>query len=212
MIKLHGMHLSNYTAIVRTALTEKGIPFEFVVSVPSQDQGYLAKSPMGKVPCLETDEGFLAETHPILDYLEELKPEPALLPKAPFARAKVRELVQAMELYIELVARRGLGLLFGREVAEEVKASMKKDLPKGLAAVGRLVKFSPWIAGEQFTYADLFGYYTFALGNLLAKGNAGIDLLAALPGAQEWSQRVAARGPVKAADADMAKAREAMRR
>jgi glutathione S-transferase len=212
MIKLHGIALSNYTAAVRTALAEKDVPYEFVVAMPSQDEAYLAKSPMGKVPCIETDEGFLAETHPILDYLEDLKPEPALLPSAPFARAKVRELVQAMELYIELVARKGIGLLFGRDVPDHIKASMKRELPKGLAAVGRLVKFSPWIAGEQFTYADLFGYYTFTLGNMLAKGNADIDLLAALPGAQEWYQRVGARDSVKAADADMAKAQAAMRK
>jgi glutathione S-transferase len=212
MIKLHGIALSNYTNVVRTALVEKGIPYEFVVAMPSQEDDYLAKSPMGKVPCLETDEGFLAETHPILDYLEEIHPVPTLLPSTPFARAKVRELVQSLELYIELAARKGLGLLFGRDVPDHVKESMKRELPKGLAAVGRLVKFSPWIAGDQFTYADLFGYYTFALGNLLAKGNADIDLLAGLPGAAEWFARVGARDSVKAADADMAKAQAAMRR
>jgi glutathione S-transferase len=208
MIKLHGAPLSNYYNMVKTALIEKNIPFEAVLARPSQEPTYLAMSPMGKIPCIQTDAGYLAETHAILDYLEDIRPTPALLPADPFARAKVRELVQSLELYVELPARRGIGFLFGREVPEEVKAELARDLPKGIAAVGKLVKFSPWIAGEQFTYADLFGYWTFALANLSAKQNAGIDLLAQLPGAQAWYDAVGARDSVKQALADQAAARK----
>jgi len=208
MIKLHGAPLSNYYNVVKTALLEKNIPFEAVLARPSQEPTYLAMSPMGKIPCIQTDAGYLAETHAILDYLEDIQPAPALLPADPFARAKVRELVQSLELYIELVARRGLGFLFGREVPEDVKAEIARDLPKGITAVSKLVKFSPWIAGDQFTYADLFGYWTFALANLSAKQNAGIDLLAQIPGAQAWYDAVAARGSVKQALADQAAARK----
>ena len=208
MIKLHGAPLSNYYNMVKTALIEKNIPFEAVLTRPSQEPTYLAMSPMGKIPCIQTDAGYLAETHAILDYLEDIRPTPALLPADPFARAKVRELVQSLELYIELPARRGIGFLFGREVPEEVKADLARDLPKGIAAVGKLVKFSPWIAGDQFTYADLFGYWTFALASLSAKQNAGIDLLAQIPGAQAWYDAVAARDSVKQALADQAAARK----
>ena len=209
MIRLHGALLSNYYNITKTALLEKHIPFEEVFSPPSQDPDYLAKSPMGKIPCIETEHGFLAETHAILDYLEDLQPSPPLLPAEPFARAKVRELVQSLELYIELVARRGLGVVFGREVSDGVKAGIASDLPKGIAAINRLARFSPWVAGSQFTYADLFGYWTFSLANLSAKQNAGIDLLAQIPGAQAWYDAVASRDSVKQALADQAAARKA---
>ena len=209
MIKLHGAPLSNYYNTVKTALLEKNIPFEAVFSPPSQDPAYLAKSPMGKIPCIETEAGFLSETHAILDYLEELQPSPALLPADLFARAKVRELVQSIELYVELVARRGLGGLFGRDVAADVKDGIASDLPKGIAAINKLVKFSPWIAGNQFTYADLSGYWAFSLASLSAKQNAGIDLFAAVPGSQAWYEAVAARPSVKQALADQAAARKA---
>jgi glutathione S-transferase len=209
MIKLHGVPGSNYYNIVKTALLEKGMAFEPVVAPPSQEPAYLAKSAMGKIPCIETSQGFIAETHAILDYLEDLQPQPALLPTDAFARAKVRELVQSIELYVELVARRGFGVLFGREVANDVKEALKQDLPKGIAAVRKLAQFSPWIAGAQFTYADLFGYWSFALANLSAKQNAGIDLLAEIPGAQAWYDKVAARDSVKRALADQAAARKA---
>lgn len=207
MIKLYGAPLSNYYNMVKTALLEKGIEFEAVMAPPSQEEEYLAKSAMGKIPCIETDDGFLAESIPILEYLEETYPEPALLPSDAFARAKVRELAQSLELNIELVARRGFGALRGNEVPNDVKDGIKNDLTRGIGAIKRLSTFSPWIAGSEFTYADLVGYFTFTLGNRSAQLNADINLLAEMPGAQEWFDKVAARDSVKQAEADQAAAR-----
>ncbi len=209
MLKLYGAPLSNYYNMVKCALLEKNIAYDAVLAPPSQDDAYLAKSKMGKIPCIETEKGFLAETHAILDYLEETQPKPALLPADPFARAKVRELVQSLELYIELVARRGFGALRGMEVAADVKEGIKKDLTKGAVALAKLTVFKPWIAGEQFTYADLFGYWTFSLATLSAKANADMDLLAQIPGAAAWYEKVGARESVKTALADQAAARKA---
>lgn len=209
MLKLHGAALSNYYNMAKTALLEKGIAFEEVLTPPSQEPTYLARSPMGKIPCLETERGFLSETNAILEYLEETQPEPALLPADPFERAKVRELAQALELYVELVARRGYGALRGQPVPDDVKASIGADLAKGAAAVARLAKFSPWIAGERFTYADLVGYFTFFLATLSAKANADLALLEQIPGASEWYERVGERDSVKKALADQAAMRKA---
>jgi glutathione S-transferase len=212
MIKLHGIALSNYTNMVRTAMVEKNIPYEFVLAPPSQDQAYTSRSPMGKVPLLEVSEGLLTETHAILDYLEDLQPEPALLPSGAFERAKVRELCSALELYIELVGRKGIGVLFGKDTPEHIKKGMMRDLPRGMKAIGQLTKFSPWIAGDQFTYADLFGYYAFMLANTLSEANNKMNLFELLDGSAEWFARVGERDSVKQANTDMAKAREAMGR
>jgi glutathione S-transferase len=207
MIKLYGAPLSNYYNMVKTGLLEKGIEFEAIMAPPSQEDDYLAKSAMGKIPCIETDEGFLAESMAILDYLEEAHPEPALLPSAAFARAKVRELAQSLELYLELVARRGYGALQGKAVAEDVREGIRTDLTRGVGAIKRLAAFSPWIAGESFTYADLIGYFTFTYGNLSAKANAELDLFAEIPGSQAWYDKVGARDSVKQAEADLAATR-----
>ena len=72
MIKLHGMPLSNYYNVVKCVMLEQGIPFEEINVRPSQDQDYLSKSPMGKVPCMETDEGFLTETAVMLEFIEDI--------------------------------------------------------------------------------------------------------------------------------------------
>lgn len=202
MLKLYGVPFSNYYNMVKCALLEKGIDFEEVVTRPSQEADYLAKSAMGKVPCIETEKGFLAETLAILDYLEDAYPEHPLLPADPFERAKVRELSQSLALYLELVARRGFGVLRGMEVPDSVKDVLKTDLPKGAAAIAKLTRFSPWIAGDDFTYADLVGYFTFIYAVRSADENIGFDLYEAIPGSKAWSEKLAGRDSIKKALAD----------
>lgn len=178
MIRLHGMPRSNYYSLVKAALLEKSVPFEEVAAQPSQDEGYLAKSPMGKVPCLETEQGFLSESLAILDYLENIRPEPALLPRDPFQRAKVIELIRHLELDVELVARRCLpAAFFGATASEETLKSTRRDLERGMKAVSRLLECSPHAAGPTFTAADLYVFYTFTLASAIVKTVFGTDLL-----------------------------------
>lgn len=47
---------------------------------------------MGKIPCIEGPEGFLAESIAILEYLKDVGPSPALLPGSPFERARPEKL------------------------------------------------------------------------------------------------------------------------
>ena len=211
MLKLYGVPLSNYYNMVKVSLLEKRLPFEEVRQGGVQEEAYLAKSPMGKIPVLETEHGFISETHVILDYLEDAfpSPTPAFLPANPYARAKVRELTQYIALYLELVARRGFGVIFKREVADDVKAGIKADMTKNIAAVKRLLKFSPWVAGQDMSYADFVLYYTLALANDATKANTDIDLVKEL-GAEAWHARMAARDSVHAADVASAAHRKSL--
>ena len=110
MLKLHGFPSSNYYNIPKLVLLKKGIEFEevlcFVGAGGEYKPDYLNKSPMGKVPALETPEGYLSEARAILEYLESSHATLPLLPNSPFHRAKVQELSKFIELYIELAARR----------------------------------------------------------------------------------------------------------
>ena len=56
-IKLYGMPLSNYYNMVKTVLLEKGMDFEEMLILPNQESDFLGKSPMGKVPAMETEQG-----------------------------------------------------------------------------------------------------------------------------------------------------------
>lgn len=205
MIKLHGFPLSNYFNIVKIALLEKGADFEFVDTRPSQDDSYLAKSPMGKVPCIETEDGFLSETNVILEYLEETLPGPAFFPEDPYARAKVRELMKEMELYVELPARTCFPeVFFGGKVSDETKEKAKAALEKGMACLKRNGRFSPYVAGDQLTYADFFFMYSINLANAVSKRLWQQDLLADMPEAKALLKTLGERDSAKQVAADQA--------
>jgi len=160
MIKLHGFSSSNYYNVPKLALLEKGIEFEEVVSYtgvgPKYKPEYLDKSPLGKVPALETSEGFISESRAILEYIERAFPEPALLPASPFGVGKVQELSQFVELYFELVARRLIpNLLGGIEPDPAVLSEVESSIDKAVAALPKLSSFEQFAYGDQFTLADI---------------------------------------------------------
>ena len=191
MLKLHGRTRSNYYNAVKAILIEKGLDFEEVIEPVPPTDAFLALSPMAKIPCLETDAGALTETSTIIEYLEERYPENPLSPGDAFERAKMRELCKNIELYIELVARRGYGLLRGEDVHEHDQAAIRKGLEQSTTAIQHLIKFDPWIAGDTLSYADFFSYFMFIYASISAKANAGIDLFEAIPGSAKWYAKVA---------------------
>lgn len=183
MLKLHGISLSNYTNMVKQCLIEKGIEFEQVDARPSQDDDFLAKSPMGKIPCLETPDGFLIETAAILDYLEEVYPTPAMYPTDAFAKAKAREIMHLTELYIELAARRHLGAtFFGGERSEDAMTEVRPQVEKGLQAFTQLTDFGPYVMGGDFGNVDIFVYHSFRLAGMILKRTYDWDITSAAPG------------------------------
>jgi glutathione S-transferase len=191
MLKLHGFPVSNYSNMVHLALLEKGVPFEYVLTIPDQSPAVLARSPRGKVPFIETPQGFLNETSAILDYLEERGEGRPLLPADPFARAQVRALMREIELYIELPARTCYGeAFFGATLPDAIKARAREDLKAGFATLGRHGSFAPYVAGSEFTLADVVFLYSAVIANVVTQKLFGLDLLGAIPGATELVQRL----------------------
>ena len=170
MLKLYGVPLSNYFAIVKLALLEKGIPYEVVNIRETEVSDYIDKSTMGKVPAIETEHGFLTETDVILDYLEDTGEGPSLYPKDAFAKAKVRELIKHLELYIELPSRRLYPTaFFGKTNTDLEKEQSKAQLEKGFASIKKLAKFNPYIAGPELTYADFYAQFALDLSTRVTK-------------------------------------------
>lgn len=205
MIKLYGLRMSNYYSLTKALLIEKDLGFEEVKAPPSQDEGYLARSPMGKMPSIEVDGQFLSESLAIFHYVEKLQPTPALLPSDPFAAAKVMELACHIKLDIELVARRCLPeLLFKKPVSDETKDQVRADMAKGMAAVSRLAVCDPYIAGSEFTVADLYAFYGFGLAGTLARMVVGGDLLKDQPQLSDLLGRLAERPSIARVSAEAA--------
>ena len=202
MIRLVGFSASNYYCKVKLALLEKGVPFEEVLNWAQKDEETLARSPLGKVPFIETPQGPLCESQVIVEYLEDAYPGNPLLPADPYARAKVRELVSFMELHLELVARRLYPQAwFGRTVSQETIDAARKELERNAAAFGRLAKFSPFLAGETFTMADCAAAVHLPLVSGTTKAIWGEDVLAALP-VRDYLKRIGERPAVQQVNAD----------
>src|SRR5229473_8267023 len=97
-MKLYGFWRSLATYRVRVAMALKGLHAEEIsidlLKGTQHTDEYKAVNPQGVVPALILDEGGppLFQSLAILEYLEETQPQPALLPREPRGRARVRGL------------------------------------------------------------------------------------------------------------------------
>ena len=182
MITLHGSPISNYYNKAKLALLEKGIPFEEkYAGLKDKDEAMLQASPLGKIPFLGTEQGFLCESQVILEYLEAVHPQPPLLPQDPFAAAKVRELVTFLDWHVEMAVRQLYpSAFFGAPpLSESNAARIRREVEQKLAGFKRLAKFSPYVAGDTFTMADCAAFADLPLVAMATKAIYGEDLLAA---------------------------------
>ncbi len=98
-MKLYNYFRSSASFRVRIALELKGVSYDYLpvhlVKGEHKKADYAAVSPSLLVPTLETDDGeHLGQSMAIIEYLDEVHPEPALLPADPVGRARVRALAQ----------------------------------------------------------------------------------------------------------------------
>lgn len=202
MIELVGFAASNYYNKVKLALLEKGIEFTETLNWASKDDETLACSPLGKVPFIRTPQGPLCESQVIIEYLEAAYPEHPLLPADPFAAAKVRELCWFLDVHVELVARRLYGqAFFGKTASAEVIEATRGELTRNIAAFARLARFSPYVAGEEFTLADCVALVHLPVISMATVRIYGEDFLAALP-VKPYLKRLAERETVQRVNAE----------
>jgi maleylpyruvate isomerase len=107
---LHNYWRSSASHRVRIGLNLKKLEYEYiVVNIVKSEQhanAYRSRNPMGQVPTLEIteDDGTvrsLSQSLPILEYIDERFPEPAIMPKDPYLRAKTRGLAEIVNSGIQ---------------------------------------------------------------------------------------------------------------
>ena len=161
-MKLYWFRVAPNPTKVRLYIAEKnargaGIALEeIVVKLPKGEQrspGFLLKNPFGGVPVLELDDGTtVIESLPIIDYLEELHPEPPIWGRDAITRARARELERIAEMRLLMpvahyihATKSPTGLPPNPGVAERSKAAW----PAALAYLDALFADErPFINGE----------------------------------------------------------------
>jgi glutathione S-transferase len=163
-LKLYQFAASGNSRIVRIVLEEKGLLFERVnidvTKGENRTPEFLKLNPRGKVPVLvhSTSEGdvVLSESSVINEYLEEVFPNPPLMPAAPAKRALMRSLVYLFDT--ELSPTTGLLIIEKllkkpEEQRADFVAERQKATREILARLSEMVGDGPYLAGD-FSLAD----------------------------------------------------------
>ncbi len=96
MLKLYDYWRSSAAYRVRIGLNLKGVEYESVpINIaPGKDEQmrepYRSKNPQMRVPALETEQGLITQSLAILVWLDQMYPEPRLMPADPWLGAQVR--------------------------------------------------------------------------------------------------------------------------
>ncbi len=149
---------------LRIALNLKGIAYQAVqvnlVTGEHREAANMVRNPQGLVPALEIDGLMLTQSLPIIEYLDETRPDVRLLPADPIARHHARAVASAIAMEIHpvcnlSVARHAAGLSGAEDALGDW---MRHFIPKGLAGVEEMVARGPsgaFCAGDTITVADI---------------------------------------------------------
>jgi len=186
LLRLHGYPVSNYFNVARAALIEKGLPHEIVIARAAQDEAFLARNPMGKIPMLETGEGWIGETVAICEYLDDRFPESSLRPADSFARARARQIVNVVQMYVEVPTRSLFpGVFGGGENGAGAVAAARATLDRATGALRRLMDPQPFLFGETPMLADLFAFYNLDIAERVGRFVFDRSIIAEI-GIEQW--------------------------
>lgn len=164
---------------VRAVLNLKGLDYEIrsvnLLEGAQSAPDYATLNPVKGVPTLMLDDGvILTQSMAILDWLEEVYPEPPLLPEGPVARAHVRAAAQVIAMEVHPVNNLKV-ISYLKSLGHDQQTAidwMRHWIGKGFAAYQRLIapegRFS---FGDALTQADLC-----LVGQMVNARRWGLDL------------------------------------
>ena len=164
-MKLYSFFRSSAAYRVRIALNLKDIAYKTVSVHLTKDGGhnrrpeFRAVNPQMRVPALVTSTGdVLIQSLAIMEYLDEVYPDPPLLPKDPIERARVRAVAQIIACDIHPLNNTGpLNYLRSALKADQaaIQAWYAHWIAAGFEAIEQLIRPGPYAFGRNVTIADI---------------------------------------------------------
>lgn len=193
---LYSGPLSMFGAKVQIAALEKGLDFELVMVPFDSVRGYDPKhpevlriNPKRQVPVLVDGDLEIFDSSQIFEYLEDLKPIPALWPVEPKARARARGLEhQSDEVYFPHIIRL---MSLQQDLQGEAARAAIGAAGRFYLEMERRLESSEWLAGT-YSYADI-AFYMAALFGERQGALLGIET----PRLLAWRERMSKRNPVQ---------------
>ncbi len=164
---LYHWPLDPFSRMVRLALGEKRLTFKLSrVELSDDPKEILALNPAGTTPVLVDKSGthdvVVAQSLPILEYLEEVRSPAPLLPQHPAHRAEVRRLVDwfCVKFHAEVNAyilheRVEKPLCAGGPPDTSVLRDGRKHVRWHMHYINTLAETRDWLAGAELTQADV---------------------------------------------------------
>jgi len=160
---LHGYFRSSAAYRVRLALNLKGLAFDNVSHHLRRGEqrapDYLAVNPQGLVPALDIGGRVLTQSLAICEYLDEVYPQPPLLPQDALARSQVRAAAQVIACDIHPIQNlKVLDRLRANGLSEDaVNAWARTTIEEGLQAFEALLPDDrqPFCFGDEPGLADI---------------------------------------------------------
>ncbi|KAG2795124.1 hypothetical protein PC129_g23601, partial [Phytophthora cactorum] len=129
--------------------------FDFAKDIKSKE--FKAKTPAGKVPLLETDEGCIFESGAIAKYVARLRADTGLYGKTFFESGQVDAWIDFSAYELEVPLEAWLSPILGwSKFNAAALTKAKADVKKALQTLENHLHLRTYLVGEQITLADIF--------------------------------------------------------
>ena len=158
MIRLYAIPYSTNVERVTLALAHKGLEAEPVMLDPADRSAVVELSSQDLVPVIEHDGRVIADSPVILEYLEELRPDPPLYPRDPARATEVRVFIDWFNCVWKRPPNEIAEAIDGGSPDSERIDALSGEMARSLDWFESLLGARPFLFGDEVSAADFIAF------------------------------------------------------